>query len=398
MKKVLTLKKILTFVLAVFMFVPALAFTGCIQDGLDETKPVAKSKYRITLSTSASAAGTVDGAGVYEEGSVITIRAIANSNYTFSKWGDGNTDNPRTITVDSNKSYKAYFNYSGDCEISVTVTSLKQGQIIKDEVYGHVEGVGSYKNGTTATLKAVPEEGCLFVKWNDGCLDAERQITLTTNASFRATFVKADTLYVHEETGYFVAVIGECTTKFYKDFMLFIAVNQINFTGVYEGANELPITFTAGSITVYYSAITKNYFYTMVNSQVGIVTVHAVVPSSNYVEDVKSKEGNKTVDWTYLKDLEEYVKDEGYMMIYFTDFKRTEPSEISEKLNLTMYIYHIDCNKYVNYAMYIVYETSKGLCVDRTDFGSLLNTQTRKDAYYYKGENRVMMQIRGVKN
>lgn len=396
MKKVLTLKKILTFVLAVFMFVPALAFIGCIQDGLDETKPVAKSKYRITLSTSASAAGTVDGAGVYEEGSVITIRAIANSNYTFSKWGDGNTDNPRTITVTSNKSYKAYFNYTGNCQVSVSILSVYQGQIIKDEVYGHVEGVGSYKNGTTATLKAVPEEGCLFVKWDDGCLDAERQVTLTTHASFRATFVKADTLYVHEETGYYAAIVGESRMFVASDYVRFAPENPKNYIGRYEGDKELPLTFDVLPITIKYTAFTKNYFYTMVNSKIGIVTVHA--PESHSIKDVKSKEGNKTVDWTYLKDLEEYVKDEGYMMIYFTDFKRTEPSEISEEPNLTRYHYHIDCNKYIYYAMYIVYETSKGLCVDRTSFGSLLNTQSEYNSYYYQGRDLVEIAIKGVKN
>ena len=381
------------------MFVPALAFTGCIQDGLDETKPVAKSKYTITLSTSASAAGTVDGAGVYEEGSVITIRAIANSNYTFSKWGDGNTDNPRTITVTSNKSYKAYFNYTGNCQVSVSILSVYQGQIIKDEVYGHVEGTGSYKAGSSVTLKAVPEEGCFFVGWGDGCLDAEREIaSISANATYRAQFVKADAVYVHEATGYYAAIVGECKTTILSKYVEFSPIDSRNFIGWYAGTNEMSFISQSRYLAIYYTNFTKNHFYTLVKTVIGKVSVHAVSPSSNVVEDIQSMEGGKTVDWTYLTDLEEYVKQKGYMMIYFTDFKMTDPTRVREVANnVPLYEYEIDCNKYVNYAMYSVYETSKGVCVDRSDFGSILNGSVISSSYYYRGEKLIKLALIGVK-
>ena len=393
------MKKLLTVVLLIAMLVPTIMLVGCsVKTAEDEkNEREAASKYRITVTSSGSACGTVAGGGVYSKGDIIKIEAFPTENYSFSEWGDGNTDNPRMITVTDNKIYKAYFNYTGDCQVTVNVLSIYQGEIKKDEVYGHVEGVGSYKNGTTVTLKAVPEEGCFFVKWDDGCLDAEREVNLTVkDTSFRATFVKADTLYVHKETGYYAAIVGESEMFVASDYVRFAPKTPKNYIGRYEGDKELPLTFDVLPITIKYTAFTKNYFYTMVNSQVGIVTVHA--PESHSIKDVKSKEGNKTVDWTYLTDLEEYVKDEGYMMIYFTDFKRTEPSKISEELDLTMYHYHIDCNKYIYYAMYIVYETSKGLCVDRTGFGSLLNTQTKYNSYYYQGRDLVKIAIKGVKN
>ena len=392
MKKVLTLKKILTFVLAVFMFVPALAFTGCIQDGLDETKPVAKSKYRITLSTSASAAGTVDGAGVYEEGSVITIRAIANNNYTFSKWGDGNTDNPRTITVTSNKSYKAYFNYTGNCQVSVSILSVYQGQIIKDEVYGHVEGTGSYKAGSSVTLKAVPEEGCFFVGWGDGCLDAEREISsISANVDYRAQFVKADAVYVHEATGYYAAIVGECTISFTSKYVCFTPSDNKNFIGWYAGTNEMIFASQTPKLGIYFTDFTKNHFYTLVKTVIGRISVHA--PSSEPISNIKSDEG----DWTYLTDLEEYVAQKGFMMIYFTDSKRTEPTSVEERSSYTLYNYEIDCNKYVNYALYSVYETSKGVCVDRSSFGTILQGNEITSSYYYKGEKLSRVRWVGVK-
>lgn len=393
------MKKLLTFVLLISMLVPMIVLVGCsVKTTEDEkNKQEAASKFRITVTSSGSACGTVAGGGVYTKGDIIKIEAFPKENYSFFKWGDGNTDNPRMITVTDNQIYKAYFNYTGDCQVSVNVLSIYQGEIRKDEVYGYVEGTGSYKAGSSVTLKAVPEEGYFFVGWGDGCLDAEREIaSISSNADYRAQFVKADAVYVHEATGYYAAIVGECKISFLSNYVCFAPKNPKNYIGRYEGDKELPLTFDVGPITIYYTAFTKNYFYTMVNSKIGIVTVHA--PESHSIKNVKSKEGNKTVDWTYLTDLEEYVKDEGYMMIYFTDFKRTEPSEISEEPNLTMYHYHIDCNKYIYYAMYIVYETSKGLCVDRTSFGSLLNTQTKYNSYYYQGRDLVKIAIKGVKN
>ena len=46
---------------------------------------------------------------MYDEGSLVTINATANIGYKFKKWNDGNTDNPRVITVTENAIYVAYF-------------------------------------------------------------------------------------------------------------------------------------------------------------------------------------------------------------------------------------------------------------------------------------------------
>lgn len=56
-----------------------------------------------TLSVVASPAtgGTVSGGGIFDVGSQQQISATASSFYIFTGWTDGNTDNPRTITVPS---------------------------------------------------------------------------------------------------------------------------------------------------------------------------------------------------------------------------------------------------------------------------------------------------------
>ena len=53
--------------------------------------------------------GTVTGAGSYERGTLVTLTVTPNSGYTFAQWSDGNTDNPRYITVTGNATYTAQY-------------------------------------------------------------------------------------------------------------------------------------------------------------------------------------------------------------------------------------------------------------------------------------------------
>lgn len=69
--------------------------------------------YTITTSANPADGGTVTGGGTYNEGVSVTLRADANTNYTFDHWQDGSTSNPRTITVTSSATYTAYFTYGG---------------------------------------------------------------------------------------------------------------------------------------------------------------------------------------------------------------------------------------------------------------------------------------------
>jgi len=65
--------------------------------------------YTITVTANNSAWGTVEGSGSFIEGSTTTISATPNEGYHFVEWHDGNTENPRTITVIENATYTANF-------------------------------------------------------------------------------------------------------------------------------------------------------------------------------------------------------------------------------------------------------------------------------------------------
>lgn len=76
-------------------------------------------KYAIDYSTAGPGNGRVDGAGQYVLGSTPTLTAIPYEGSAFTGWGDGETKNPRRITVLSNAVYVANFDIA---TYSVTFT------------------------------------------------------------------------------------------------------------------------------------------------------------------------------------------------------------------------------------------------------------------------------------
>ena len=74
-------------------------------------------QYTITVTSNSSSYGTVSGGGTYEEGAQVTLTATANSGYKFKQWDDGNTENPRVITVTQDATYAAYFEKENNLEL-----------------------------------------------------------------------------------------------------------------------------------------------------------------------------------------------------------------------------------------------------------------------------------------
>ncbi|MBO7317010.1 MAG: hypothetical protein J6U44_07620, partial [Paludibacteraceae bacterium] len=56
--------------------------------------------------------GTVTGSGYYEPNTEVTITATPKEYTEFVQWSDGNTENPRTVTITSNVTYVAEFKVS----------------------------------------------------------------------------------------------------------------------------------------------------------------------------------------------------------------------------------------------------------------------------------------------
>jgi hypothetical protein len=140
-------------------------------------------EYTIITDVIPTGSGIVTGGGTYSSGVQATLTAIANEGYTFEDWQDGNTDNPRSITVTDNATYTAYFTQLPQYTITATADP--------DEG-GIVEGGGQYYLGATCSLHASANEGYYFVNWTKDGSDfsdlPDTSFVVTENAIYEAHF------------------------------------------------------------------------------------------------------------------------------------------------------------------------------------------------------------------
>lgn len=88
-------------------------------------------KGRISTAVLPEGTGSVTGGGTYEHGATATLTAIPNDGYVFKQWSDGNTDNPRTVTVTGDVTYTAEFE-SAMPEFTLVQMLYNNKQISKD--------------------------------------------------------------------------------------------------------------------------------------------------------------------------------------------------------------------------------------------------------------------------
>ena len=73
-------------------------------------------QFALTVHSNDTTQGTVSGGGIYNEGTDVNIVATPADGYHFVSWNDGNTQNPRSITVTGNATYIATFEVDGGTE------------------------------------------------------------------------------------------------------------------------------------------------------------------------------------------------------------------------------------------------------------------------------------------
>lgn len=91
-----------------------MAFASCEKENNNANEPNADGKYTVTVVSADETMGKAYGGGQFAPGTETRIYGTPEVGYQFDRWNDGNTDNPRTITVNSNIAYTAYFKAVGD--------------------------------------------------------------------------------------------------------------------------------------------------------------------------------------------------------------------------------------------------------------------------------------------
>ncbi len=133
---------------------------------------------RHTITVLAGEHGNVSGAGTYDYGTTVTLTATADEHYHFTQWSDGNTDNPRTVSVEGDATYTAEFAID---QHTISATC--------DPQQGTVTGAGTYDYGTQVTLTAIANKGYEFAQWSNGVTDNPYLLTATEDLTLEAQFI-----------------------------------------------------------------------------------------------------------------------------------------------------------------------------------------------------------------
>ena len=168
--------------------------------------------------------GTVLGGGSYAPGTLIALQANAAEGCFFACWSDGDTVNPRALTVTEDRVLKGMFFEKVHDTMNVTVAvhdtvtntvhdttvailhvhdTVRVPVVVHDTVSPEMFGlqvlsadrnagigVGSamLPAGTTVEICALPLEGYRFASWTDGNTDNPRTVTVMDHDVYMATF------------------------------------------------------------------------------------------------------------------------------------------------------------------------------------------------------------------
>ncbi len=161
--------------------------------------------YSLTVLSNNTTMGTTTGSGTYTHNTPVNISAQANYGYHFQSWNDGDTNNPRLVTMTHDATYTALFALN-----SYTITAISS-----NGAYGTVSGSGTYNYNTPALITATPFYGYHFVQWNDGNTDNPRTVVVTEDIGFTAIFaINSYTVTANSDSPSHGTVIGGGTYSY----------------------------------------------------------------------------------------------------------------------------------------------------------------------------------------
>ena len=155
----------------------------------DSPLPAPTPTVTYTLTAIASEGGTVNNTGgTHNANSSVSITATADAGYEFTSWsGDASgTDNPLTVSMNSNKTITANFIRT---QYTLSVGKIGDGTITQ-EVISSDKTSEEYNSGDVVRLIATPSSGSIFNSWSGSSTETTNQIDVTIDGtkSVTATF------------------------------------------------------------------------------------------------------------------------------------------------------------------------------------------------------------------
>lgn len=118
--------------------------------------------YTITTSSNPPNGGTTSGGGNFYVGQSDTVRAVANTGYTFVNWTEGST------VVSTNPVYAFVVSSSRNLVANFSLNTFQISVNSNPPTGGIITGAGTFGYGTIDTLRAIPNAGYFFVNWTEG--------------------------------------------------------------------------------------------------------------------------------------------------------------------------------------------------------------------------------------
>ena len=236
------------------------------------------------------------------DGNTAVLTATANEGYSFLTWSDGNTENPRTVTITSDTVFTAIFT---ETETAPTITVTVNDATMGSATYT--------MDGDTAVLTATPNEGYVFTGWNDGNTENPRTVTVTSDTVFTAIFTEAGTTPTITVTVNDATMGSASYTMDGNTAVLTATPNEgYVFTGWNDGNTENPRTVTITSDTVFTAIFTE----TETAPTITVTVNDATMGSATYTLD-----GNTAVLTA--------TPNEGYSFVIWNDGNTENPRTVT---------------------------------------------------------------------
>ena len=201
------------------------------------TATFAKNVYSITKNAEH---GTISGDSYAEYLDEVTLSVSSDYGYHFAQWSDGNTDNPRTITLTSDTTFTAQF-AKNTYTISTTSANPEWGTTAGDTAALYLEEV---------EISAIPNYGYHFVRWNDYNTSNPRIVSVTEDKTYTATFAK--NVYSITKNAEHGIISGNSSAEYLDEVTLTANPDYgYHFTQWSDGNKENPRTFVLTQDTTF---------------------------------------------------------------------------------------------------------------------------------------------------
>lgn len=165
--------------------------------------------YIVTVLANPSSGGSVSGSGTYQQGQTCTVRAVANTGYTFTNWTENGSqvsiNANYTFTINNNRTLVA--NFIPNTQIyTINVSKFPENG-------GSVTGGGTYQQGQYCSVKAICSAGYIFKEWAENGNIVSNSATYTFIVSDNRTLVANFELNASAPIGAINGLFSVSTTK-----------------------------------------------------------------------------------------------------------------------------------------------------------------------------------------